>query len=55
MERLPVQWHMSGKRDDPTILIALTKVGEWNENIFYLAALISFSPKLFFHCITSDF
>ena len=42
--------HMSGKRDDPTILNALTKVGVWNGNVFYLAAPIPISPK--FRCPT---
>ena len=37
--------HMSGKRDDPTILNALTKVGVWIGGIFYLAAPISILPK----------
>ena len=37
--------HMSGKRGEPTILSALTKVGVWNGNVFYLAAPIPISPK----------
>ena len=40
---------MSGKRDDPTILTALTKVGVWNTNVFYLAAPIPILPK--FGCL----
>ena len=37
--------HVSGKRDKPTILNALTKVGVWNGNVFYLAAPIPISPE----------
>ena len=37
--------HMSGKRDERTILNALTKVGVWNDNVFNLAAPIPILPK----------
>ena len=36
---------MSGKTDAPTILIVLTKVGEWNGNVFNLAAPIPIMTK----------
>ena len=38
---------MSGKRDDPTILNALSEVGVWNSNVFYLAAPIALSSPNF--------